>query len=644
MATATQRKTKAKPSSFTITTEELDEMDNEASAELANRRNGKQKTKTAKHETKPVVLETDDELLAISLSYGGIVGPHTDDELLAKIKKRWTQAKVFTKRHYMTDVTHPTFGVAIWFSDSTAGHPAYFHDEDPHTDIIGNLLENVRRVMKISDKTAASFAELKKNGKSRPKEISPGGPPVYAERSIELSLIDDSPFQTRDEPSKESIAALAESIKSRGLRDKPIVREKADGRFELIGGHRRSRACRLLKWERLPVRVLVATDAEAAALVFEDNESHEALNAVERARGLNVIYEQYQAAGKSMRQMADDVGISQGTISNRIRILQLPDVLLQRLISGEITEAMARQIPPWLDYPLVVENFVKELDGDVALEGTISTFEWEDALERAIQMSSRRVKRVSMHPGYTGDPIFNVESHREALQIVEVKIGKYPVQERAMNCVEWDRLQKEAKKNDKKKTQSKSKSTKPATEPRTDRDGWSFRNAMRDAWVEPLWLAIGKHVTEGKLTKPQKQVACRLLALIDSPPHDWIVESLAMTADEYTEAVLDFLRVEWADGCGWNIQFEDLAPIAELYGIDVVSTWKPTESLLKACALDDLQEIDATVLSEAGVDTTISKDQLIESMLKAWKPGYVPELLAIEPPKSKPTKKSTARR
>ena len=611
--------------------------------------------KSPSNETKPVVIETDDELLKISLSYGGIKEGSlmSDADLLGAIIKRWGQAKVHTRRPYMVSVKDPVYGVAIWYSNSNIGHPAHFFDPDDQDEgDQGRLLEEVRRVLSIDLPTAENttetvdteFAAVKAKGKSRAKlqpdaiaTPSPASDPVR-DVDIPLASVIDSPFQTRQEPSAESIEQLAASLKLDGQRDNILVRPLG-GKYQLIGGHRRTRAARSLRWKTIRATIIAVDDWQASRLVLDDNEQRENLNQIERANGWKIIWEQYQAAGKTMDQMAADLGLNdpedpdsrqgQSLISNKIRLLSAPHSLQCRLISGEISEARLRSLAKWAAIDGLLERFEKEVTLRCE-SGPISKDHWLSSLRIAIESKSRAAKsRFSGGYAYQGDPLFAVDKHAGELDIREYRLDDDESNERrCFNVKRWDQLQKEAKAKRKEKQAKASAVSVKSDEPKYRKEPWLFNSAKRDAWMDPIWDAIGQKLS-AKATKTEKAVHIRLMHLLDDPDSDWVAESLKMSADEYAEACLDFMAERWNDGPGYSADWATLSVIGDHFGIDIRSQWKPTKALLDACTKDEVDGFILEIRDDENEDwSKVTNAELVEK----WSPGFVPQLFEIEEP------------
>ena len=478
-------------------------------------------------------------------------------------------------------------------------------------------------------KDAEQFAALKRNGKSRPATA----PPLPATvQIIPLRNIVDSPFQTREEPSDESIAELARSLGKDGQRDPIRVRE-VGSKYELIAGHRRTRAARHLNWETINAVIIVADDAKASFEVYDDNRQREDLNCIERAKGLKLIWEQYQAAGKTMDQMAEDVGLDQSTISNRIRVLAAPESLQKRLISGEITESRMRTLAKWAKYDGILPRFEKELEMRCHT-GPVSDNHWYASLRIAVRAYSKPIKSNGW--GEAG-PLFKIAAHETELDIVDIKFPGENADRRAMNVKLWTKLNNEAKKLKAAKEEKKATATKEnPTVARTNTQSYPFSNAMQTAWHERLWCEIGTNLTNPKLTRPQKAIAARMIHAMDwNVDEDWIIKSQTLSEAEYVDACIAMIASEWMDGMHWNISIDLLQQLATMYGIDIVSEWKPTEVLLQACEEIDLKEFAAELQV-----TSTTRDELIRELLAKWTPGWIPDLFAIEKPKAKPKKKS----
>ncbi|ADG70103.1 parB-like partition protein (plasmid) [Planctopirus limnophila DSM 3776] len=200
---------------------------------------------------------------------------------------------------------------------------------------------------------------------------------VDRSRDIPLSQLDPSPWQVRKKTSSEWIAELGQSLLDDGqlapllVRLSKIINQGSlANRYEIIAGHTRAFAAGQVGLKSLRCDILECDDETAQRLVLIDNAKRKDLTKIEQAQALKALVETYEAAGKSQRQLAADIGISQGQISNLTRLLLLPPEVQELVISGEITQASAREAVPMLQHPKIAKAFVAEIADirDVAVE------------------------------------------------------------------------------------------------------------------------------------------------------------------------------------------------------------------------------------------------------------------------------------
>ena len=168
-------------------------------------------------------------------------------------------------------------------------------------------------------------------------------------RDIPLTEIDDfpdHPFKVRDD---EDMAQLVESIKERGVITPATVRQKEDGRYELISGHRRKRACELAGFETLRCEVVDLNRDEATILMVESNYQRSQILPSEKAFAYKMRLEAMKRQGErtdltsrpvgnklSVTQVADEVGDSERQIHRYVRLTNLVPELLDYVDEGRI--------------------------------------------------------------------------------------------------------------------------------------------------------------------------------------------------------------------------------------------------------------------------------------------------------------------
>src|SRR5919201_3570549 len=160
-------------------------------------------------------------------------------------------------------------------------------------------------------------------------------------RDVPVGLIRSNPNQPRTRFDQASIKSLAASIGDAGVVQPLIVRPLADGRYELIAGERRWRAAREAGLQTVPAIVREEGEAERLQTALIENMAREDLNPVDEARACAALVEDL---GLSKEELARRLGRSRSSISNLIRLLDLPDEVLELLASGELSEGHGRAI------------------------------------------------------------------------------------------------------------------------------------------------------------------------------------------------------------------------------------------------------------------------------------------------------------
>jgi ParB family chromosome partitioning protein len=160
-------------------------------------------------------------------------------------------------------------------------------------------------------------------------------------RYLPVDLIRSNPNQPRTRFDPASIKSLADSLADAGVVQPLIVRPLPDGRYELIAGERRWRAAREARLQTVPAIVREEGEAERLQTALIENMAREDLNPVDEARACAALVEDL---GLSREELARRVGRSRSSISNLIRLLDLPDDVLDLLAAGDLSEGHGRAI------------------------------------------------------------------------------------------------------------------------------------------------------------------------------------------------------------------------------------------------------------------------------------------------------------
>ncbi len=173
-------------------------------------------------------------------------------------------------------------------------------------------------------------------------------------QQILVSEIRPNPFQPRSDAAPEKLEELAVSIRENGLLQPVIVRPAAagDGGWELVAGERRWRAVSKLGWTRIAAAVRHVDDGTMIVLALIENLEREDLTPLDEALAYRRLMQDF---GLTQADVAARVGRDRSTVANTVRLLALPDAVLELLAAGKITAGHARALLG-LDSPgLVIE-------------------------------------------------------------------------------------------------------------------------------------------------------------------------------------------------------------------------------------------------------------------------------------------------
>lgn len=170
---------------------------------------------------------------------------------------------------------------------------------------------------------------------------------------VALDEIDDNPFQPRQSYDAAGLEELATSIESEGLLQAPAGRRLADGRVQLIFGHRRRRAYDVLRakdpaWSTMPVMIVEASDEDMAARAWAENVERQDLTAVEQAQAMQRMMDSF---GWTQADVARRLGMAPATVANKLRLLRAPAEVQEAVATGLLSERQAGAMAPVWDLP-----------------------------------------------------------------------------------------------------------------------------------------------------------------------------------------------------------------------------------------------------------------------------------------------------
>lgn len=158
---------------------------------------------------------------------------------------------------------------------------------------------------------------------------------------LPISKVEPRSQQPRKYFDEQGLQELSDSIAEHGIIQPLTVREIDGGYYQIIAGERRWRAARMAGIEEVPARIIEADDKTTMELALVENLQRENLNPAEEARGYKTLMEEY---GMTQEETAKRVGKSRPVIANALRLLNLPDEVMDMLQNGEIAPGAARAI------------------------------------------------------------------------------------------------------------------------------------------------------------------------------------------------------------------------------------------------------------------------------------------------------------
>lgn len=196
-----------------------------------------------------------------------------------------------------------------------------------------------------------------------------------------------NPNQPRVRFDFDELEGLAISIRTSGLLQPINVRPLEDGKFELISGERRLRAARMVGLSKLPCIVMDVSDQQSALFALIENVQRQNLDFFEEAEAVERLMTEH---GLSQDEISKKLGKAQSTLSNKLRLLRLPDDMRYRISSAGLTERHARTLL------LLPDNSARNRALDIIIDRHLNVAESEklisDILKRRKNGSRPAVK------------------------------------------------------------------------------------------------------------------------------------------------------------------------------------------------------------------------------------------------------------
>lgn len=158
---------------------------------------------------------------------------------------------------------------------------------------------------------------------------------------LPIHKVEPNPDQPRRDFDPEELQSLADSIATHGVVQPLTVRELSSGYYQIIAGERRWRAARMAELQEIPAVIIEADDRKVMELALIENLQRQDLNPVEEALGYQTLMQEY---GLTQEDAAKQVGKSRPAVANALRLLNLPEKVLEMVRAGELSAGHARAV------------------------------------------------------------------------------------------------------------------------------------------------------------------------------------------------------------------------------------------------------------------------------------------------------------
>ena len=194
--------------------------------------------------------------------------------------------------------------------------------------------------------------------------------PESADRTDKLAISEIEP--RRDQPRKmfdpSALSELADSIAANGLIQPIIVRRvEASSLYQIVAGERRWRAARMAGLSEVPVVIIEADDKKAAEYALIENIQRQDLNPIEEANGFRSLIEDYSL---TQEQAAKRVGRSRASVTNSLRLLELPDEVISLVENGALSAGHARALLGITDKEAITGAAKTVTDNELSVRAT----------------------------------------------------------------------------------------------------------------------------------------------------------------------------------------------------------------------------------------------------------------------------------
>ena len=218
---------------------------------------------------------------------------------------------------------------------------------------------------------------------------------------LPLHKVEPNPGQPRQDFDPEALQALADSITQHGVVQPLSVRPLENGYYQIIAGERRWRAARLAGLAEIPAVIMDADDRKTMELALIENLQRQDLNPVEEALGYRTLLEEY---GLTQEETANQVGKSRPAVANALRLLALPEQVLEWLRDGSLSAGHARAV-------LSLKTAALQLQAAQKIRALGLSVRQAELLCKNMEAEPKPVKPVTLAVDYVAECEKNLSKH-----------------------------------------------------------------------------------------------------------------------------------------------------------------------------------------------------------------------------------------
>lgn len=231
-------------------------------------------------------------------------------------------------------------------------------------------------------------------------------------KTLKLSQIEAKSDQPRKYFDVDALESLADSIAQHGLLQPILVRRVESGYYQIVAGERRYRASKMAGLTEIPVVIIEADELKAAELAIIENVQREDLNPYEEAQAYASLMDDFDL---TQEQVSERVGKSRSAIANTLRLLELPDEVLEMLKTGDISAGHARALLGLKDKDAIVDTAQKILIRSLNVRDT-------EALVKKLNKLFDTADEAEADEEYRVDYVKDLEDRARSLSGRQIKI------------------------------------------------------------------------------------------------------------------------------------------------------------------------------------------------------------------------------